>query len=94
MGVFNNTCLPECLKELEYPWGIRIGTAGYSVGVETHYLQEKLSLLSCNCTQIFGEYSKGYNFVMDRPYAEDATEAKGMIPELKVKHANDNAKQH
>ena len=49
---------------------------------------------SCNCTQLFGKSSKGYNFVVDRHYAEDATEAKGMIPELKVKHANDNAKQH
>lgn len=31
---------------------------------------------------------------MDRPYAEDATEARGTIPELQVKHANDYAKQH
>ena len=31
---------------------------------------------------------------MDRPYAEDATEASGTIPELQVKHVNDYAKQH
>jgi len=44
--------------------------------------------------QLFGESSKGYNSIMDRPYAEDATEARGTIPELQVKHVNDYAKEH
>ena len=44
--------------------------------------------------QLFGESSKGYNSIMDRPCAEDATEARGKIPELQVKHVNDYAKEH